>query len=295
MVRSKKRLLHHIVILCNQQSPLLDLFAIAMKNSAPPIVPLRDTESSQVQVETEAEVSPYFVDLDKLKKADLDNLRQTGLLGSDGTGVQLLRDKHIEYLSQVWKQPLKAGFVTLDSSRPWMLYWCLHGCDLLDGLSRIDEETRCRMISTLEQCWSPISIQAPPVTKEEDPQYYAGIDISTDFILGGFGGGPLQMAHAATTYASILSLCILATYSTGSEESSSRAKQLLAKVRIPLYRWMLSLQTSEGGYRMHHDGEVDVRASYTVLCCADHLQLNTEKLRHEKVAQYIQNCQSFEG
>lgn len=46
---------------------------------------------------------------------------------------------------------------------------------------------------------------------------------------------------------------------------------------------------------MHHDGEVDVRASYTVLCCADLLQLNTEKLRAEKVAKYIQNCQTFEG
>lgn len=265
-----------------------------MKNSTPPIPPLRDTESSLVQVETEAEVAPYFISLDKLKKADLDNLRQTGLLGSDGIDVQLLRDKHIEYLSQVWKRPLKAGFVTLDSSRPWMLYWCLHGVDLLDGLSRIDDETRCRMISTLEQCWSPISIQDPPVTKEEDPQYYVGIDSSTDFVLGGFGGGPVQMAHAATTYASILSLCILATDTKGSE-SSSKAKELMEKVRIPLYRWMLSLQTDEGGYRMHHDGEVDVRASYTVLCCADLLQLNTEKLRHEKVAEYIQNCQTFEG
>lgn len=149
-----------------------------MKNSALPITPLRETESSIVQGETEAEVAPFFVDLEKLKKSDLDHLRATGLIG-EGTTVQLLRENHIDYLSQVWRRSLKPGFVTLDSSRPWMLYWCLHGCDLLDGLSGIDDETRCRMVSTLEQCWSPFLIQDPPVTKEEDPLYFFGDDSST--------------------------------------------------------------------------------------------------------------------
>lgn len=102
------------------------------------------------------------------------------------------------------------------------------------------------------------------------------------------------MAHAATTYASILSLCILTTDSTESE-SSNRARSLLTRIRIPLYRWMLSLQTDAGGYRMHHDGEVDVRASYTVLCCAELLQLTGKALRCDKVAQYIKNCQTWEG
>ena len=198
-----------------------------MKNSVAPIVPLRETESTVVQNETEREVAPYFIDLEKLNPADLNNLRRTGLIGSDSKEVQLLREKHIEYLSQVWTRSLKPGFVTLDSSRPWMLYWCLHGCDLLGGMSKIDDEIRCRMISTLEQCWTPVSIQNPPVTKEEDPQYYLGVDDSNaTFVLGGFGGGPMQMAHAATTYASILSLCILATDSAGSESSSKAIKLL---------------------------------------------------------------------
>jgi protein farnesyltransferase subunit beta len=251
-----------------------------------------------LQQETEAEVAPYFIDLDQLKDNQLEDLRQTGLIGQNDTNVQLLRDKHIGYLSQVWRRSLKQGFVSLDSSRPWMLYWCLHGCDLLDGMPEIDDSERCRMVSTLEHCWSPLPITDHPVTRDHDSLYYSGTDTDQDetnaLPAGGFGGGPGQIAHAATTYAAILSLCILSTDPEESE-SSKRAKSLLRNIRIPLYRWMISMQTESGGYRMHDDGEVDVRASYTILCCAKLLNLSTPYLCQDRVAQYIKSCQTWEG
>jgi hypothetical protein len=40
----------------------------------------------------------------------------------------------------------------------------LHGCDLLDGMPEIDDSERCRMVSTLEHCWSPLAITDHPVT-----------------------------------------------------------------------------------------------------------------------------------
>lgn len=247
-----------------------------------------------LQQETEAEVAPFFVNLDELKDDQLEHLRQTGLIGKNDTNVQLLREKHIGYLSQVWRRSLKQGFVSLDSSRPWMLYWCLHGCDLLDGVPEIDDMERCRMVTTLEHCWTPLAITNHPVTKEEDILYFADADGANGLPAGGFGGGPGQIAHAATTYAAILSLCILST-DPKEPESSKRAKDLLRNIRIPLYRWMITMQTESGGYRMHDDGEVDVRASYTILCCAKLLNLGTPYLYQDRVAQYITSCQTWEG
>jgi protein farnesyltransferase subunit beta len=59
---------------------------------------------------------------------------------------------------------------------------------------------------------------------------------------------------------------------------------------------MVSLQqTDSGGYRMHHDGEVDVRASYTILCVAKLLQLDSPYLCQERVVKFIGECQTFEG
>jgi protein farnesyltransferase subunit beta len=186
-----------------------------------------------------------------------------------------------------------APFVSLDASRPWILYWCLHGCDLLGEMP--SDHDRCRMVSTLEHCWTSFGVTEHPVTKLEDPLYYSsgGNVEGQSLTAGGFGGGPSQMPHAATTYAAVLSLGILLT-SRG--EAAERAKALVEKIRIPLYRWMLRLlQAETGAYRMHTDGEVDIRASYTILCCATLLGIASPVLCQDSVVQFIRSCQTFEG
>lgn len=189
-----------------------------------------------------------------------------------------------------------APFVSLDASRPWILYWCLHGCDLLDETP--SDEDRCRMVSTLEHCWSSFGVTDHPVSEDEDPLYFSADSTDANihngtFMAGGFGGGPSQMPHAATTYAGVLSLCILAT---SGGEASIRAKTFLGRIRIPLYRWMVSLlQKETGAYRMHTDGEVDVRASYTILCCATLLDIASPILCQDRVVDFIKSCQTFEG
>ncbi len=179
--------------------------------------------------------------------------------------------------------------MSLDASRPWILYWCLQGVDLLEELP--SDHYRCRMVSTLEHCWSSFGLIHHPVTKDEDPLYYsAGDEV---LLAGGFGGGPSQMPHAATTYAAILALCILVT---SGGESAHHAKTFLQTIRLPLYRWMVTLLDQEtGAYRMHTDGEIDIRASYTILCCATLLGIASPILCQNKVVEFIQSCQTFEG
>ena len=307
------------------------------------------SESTDAQHDTELECQRFFIDLNKLPKSQLEHLEQTGLLlltqqeqqlleekqdigkAKDDAKIDydhcvlLLRSKHMHYLSQVWqtspsrhnRPPLRSGFVSLDASRPWILYWCLHGYDLLgrqaagpnkDEDSEISflaasnpstdqEESYTRMVETLERCWQSrhviLSDHISTEWLDQDPLVPSPIGYDYDgtfyeegeddrmvddeqqkrvYEAGGFGGGPGQMAHAATTYAGILALCIIATTSHSST-ASKMAWDLLQRLRPAIYMWMLSLQQSDGSYRMHWDGEVDVRASYTILCCAKLLNI----------------------
>lgn len=136
------------------------------------------------------------------------------------------------------------------------------------------DEERCRMVNTMKYCWSSATVTEHPVQNADDDLYYTGnterdtttTKSKTALQAGGFGGGPDQMPHAATTYAAVLALCIILT---SGGESAAMAKSFLSEIRIPLYRWMAGLlQKDSGAFRMHNDGEVDVRASYTLLCCA---------------------------
>ena len=112
------------------------------------------------------EVVPYFVALSTLASSEVDHLRFVGLLpprkpatststdassfpdvrgddevssSSDDTedteddtyAVRLLRRAHVTYLHGALSTPLSRGYVSLDASHPWMVYWCLHSLDIL--------------------------------------------------------------------------------------------------------------------------------------------------------------------
>ena len=65
---------------------------------------------------------------------------------------------------------------------------------------------------------------------------------------GGFGGGPGQISHLATTYAAVNALCTL---------NSEKALKII-KVE-ELLKWMKGLKMENGAFRMHDDGEEDLR------------------------------------
>jgi protein farnesyltransferase subunit beta len=254
--------------------------------------PLKQTESSRAQFEAQLECEPFFVDLPTLPPSQIEHLRDTGLLGDDKLEICLLKDKHITYLSQIWLQDLRSSFVTLDSSRPWILYWCLHGCDLLD---HTPSTAICQgIVETLESCWTPATVRLPRKLVTQDPILSTAINDSDDEIVelegGGFGGGPGQMPHAATNYAAVLALCILA----GSGNCPA-ACTLLEQKRQCLYTWLLSLkQTDTGSFRMQHDGEIDVRATYCVMAVAKLLHICTDTLTVDAM-KYVSACQTYEG
>ena len=100
---------------------------------------------------------------------------------------------------------------------------------------------------------------------------------------GGFGGGPGQIPHCAATYASVLTLC------------TTRKEEALQSIdREGIYSFFLRCKDASGGFAMHDAGEVDSRASYTVVAIARILNILTPELI-SGTAEYLLSCQTYEG
>jgi protein farnesyltransferase subunit beta len=135
-----------------------------------------------------------------------------------------------------------------------MCYWSLHALEIMAPES-LNHDIKQRCISTVLSCFSPSE--------------------------GGFGGGFMQMAHLAPTYAAILVLCICEAWTE------------LASLRPALSRFVSSMHNGDGSYRMHDGGETDIRALYCA-CVVDAL-LNLGIVSRELTIPWILSCQTYEG
>lgn len=159
----------------------------------------------------------------------------------------------MQYLKRAFRG-LGTSYSVLDSSRPWLCYWIMHSLAMLNqplgpGMDR-------RTIDFLSRC--------------QDPN-------------GGYGGGPGQIAHLATTYAAVNTLVTI-----GGE------KALASIDRNEVLRFLIRMKQPNGGFSMHDGGEVDVRGCYTAISVAHMLDIMVPEIV-DKVADYILSCQTYEG
>ncbi|XP_030553571.2 protein farnesyltransferase subunit beta [Rhodamnia argentea] len=167
--------------------------------------------------------------------------------------MEIQRDSHIEYLTNGLRR-LAPSFGALDASRPWLCYWIIHSLALLG--EPVDAELEDNVIDFLRRC--------------QDPS-------------GGYGGGPGQLPHLATTYAAVNSLITL-----GGSRSLSSIN------RDKVYNFLRQMKQPSGGFRMHDGGEIDVRACYTALSVASILNILDDELAGN-VGDFILSCQTYEG
>jgi len=173
--------------------------------------------------------------------------------GGQSVILELWRDKHIDYLLQGFRR-LGPSYCVLDANRSWLCYWILNSIALL-GQS-IDADHGQHTVDFLCRC--------------QDPN-------------GGYGGGPGQMPHLATTYAAVNSLVTIG------------GQTALASVnREKMLQFLLRMKDPSGGFRMHDAGEMDVRGCYTAIAVASMLKILVPSLVHN-VANYIVSCQTYEG
>jgi protein farnesyltransferase subunit beta len=130
----------------------------------------------------------------------------------------LLRDRHARFLAAGLGH-LPAGFVSLDASRPWIVYWALHGLALL-GL-QLD------------------TLQGVAPSRENVLAFLAACQHPT----GGFGGGPGQLAHLAPTYAAVGALLTLGGRDALDIIDRGAMFEFLCRMAVP--------PKAGGGFRMH--------------------------------------------
>ncbi|KAK6533199.1 CAAX farnesyltransferase (FTase) subunit beta [Arthrobotrys megalospora] len=186
---------------------------------------------------------------------------------------------HIEFLLNPLDEGLSGGFVGLDASRPWLLYWCINALSALGEDVGVYNE---RVISSLK------------------PLQHPG---------GGFGGGNGQAPHVAAAYASILTLTVTSYYASRGLPENERlgvyANSFAWIDREKLLQWLRKIKLPNGGFKVNEGGEEDVRAGYCALVVLALLGYNEEDLRGdlslgelpllEGVAGYFKSCQTWEG
>ena len=176
--------------------------------------------------------------------------------------------QHINYLKQGLIQSLSSGYVSLDSSRVWILYWILHSMTLLNHTLSESDINECTQWLSLCQ--------------------------NTN---GGYGGGPQQISHAAPTFAAICCIYILAHMTLLNDSSNiSTAHTIYNTVnRKQLYQWLSSIKQGNGGFAVHvNGGEVDTRGTYCCVATASMLNILDEKLSNG-TAEFISKSITYEG
>ncbi|XP_038718635.1 protein farnesyltransferase subunit beta-like isoform X2 [Tripterygium wilfordii] len=167
--------------------------------------------------------------------------------------LEIQRDNHSEFLTKGLRK-LSPSFCVLDANRPWLCYWILHSIALLGD--SVDDQLENNAVDFLNRC--------------QDSN-------------GGYGGGPGQMPHLATTYAAVNTLVTL-----GGQKALSSIN------RCKLYTFLRRMKDPSGAFRMHDAGEIDVRACYTAVSVASLLNILDDELI-QNLGNYILSCQTYEG
>jgi protein farnesyltransferase subunit beta len=213
------------------------------------------TATSREQVMCEKNCCNFLRSFTCYDESSLASFRRGGLINNDKE-IRLLKTKHAGYLRS-FLENLPGGFVTLDASRGWIVYWIVHALYLLGELDTITDLFPS-IISTLGHFQNRT---------------------------GGFGGGPRQISQGAPNYAAVLSLLTIGT------------PEAYAVIdRAAMYQYFLSIKdAATGGFRIHIvDGEVDSRGTYTIIAIARLLNLLTPELT-DGVADFLLRCQTYEG
>lgn len=167
----------------------------------------------------------------------------------------LSRKKHINCLISSLTGELSKHYEKLVPSQTWIVYWIAHSLSLLEQ-NRFLDTVVDDVIGFMKEC------------AHKD---------------GGYGGGPGQIAHLATTFAAVNGLI-----TTASEEA------LESIDRVNIVRFLHRMKQSDGSFSVHDDGEIDSRATYCVLSIMKCLNIQDNVLL-ENVADWILSCQTYEG
>lgn len=140
------------------------------------------------------------------------------------------------------------------ASKPWICYWGIHSLRLLEA--ELDESLCSAIVRFLKTCEAPG---------------------------GGYGGGAGQIPHLATTYGAVMALVSIGTEEALSSINRGTLKQFLKSMKLP-----------DGSFKLHQDGEIDIRGIYCALAVASITNILDVELA-ENADSWLISCQTYEG
>lgn len=165
------------------------------------------------------------------------------------------RKRHIKKLIDGLTKELPKHYEMIVPAQAWTVYWITHSLSLLEQHEFLTQVTR-DVIDFIGECAHP---------------------------LGGYGGGPGQIAHLGTTFAAVNALITI-----------EREEALDSIDRAGLVKFLYRMKQPNGSFTMHDDGEIDSRATYCALAVLRCLNIH-DTILLENVAEWILSCQTYEG
>eukprot|EP00948_MAST-09A_sp_MAST-9A-sp1_P000131 g131.t1 len=146
----------------------------------------------------------------------------------DITSPILYREKHLKYAIQ-GLGPLKWWMKSLDASRTWLCYWNLHSLEMLTLGQCQRSLTKAQVTSITDflgkRCQYNYSQNINKNTTDTNNSDIAETENEEVYRVGGFGGGPQQLPHCASTYAAVNALITLGTEEAVMERTDTGKKQ----------------------------------------------------------------------
>ncbi|KAI4838578.1 protein farnesyltransferase subunit beta [Plasmodium brasilianum] len=179
--------------------------------------------------------------------------------------IELEKQKHFKFCLDIFfLKNLKLNF--LEASKPWIFYWCIHAIYILYNDLEIEQKLSKGTFSYIKKC---VFLYLNKIKNEKDA----------------FGGGLNQYTHIATTYATVCVFIYL-------HDEENNFLSFLDKKKLHTY--ILKLKCKDGSFRVHKNGEIDMRGTYCAIsiCSMCHILTNEVKKNVEK---YIMSCQNYEG
>ncbi|SPJ11190.1 farnesyltransferase beta subunit, putative [Plasmodium sp. DRC-Itaito] len=193
--------------------------------------------------------------------------KSNNLLNKFMSILNLQLEKHLHFkfcLDIFFLKNLK--LISLEASKPWIFYWCIHSIHILYNTFEIEEKIGKATFDYIKKC---IFLYLNKIKNND----------------GGFGGGLNQYTHIATTYAAVCVFIYL-------HDEENNFLSFLDKKK--LHSYILKLKCKDGSFRVHINGEIDMRGTYCAIsiCSMCHILTNEVKKNVEK---YILSCQNYEG
>uniref|UniRef100_A0A8C9GE34 Protein farnesyltransferase subunit beta n=1 Tax=Piliocolobus tephrosceles TaxID=591936 RepID=A0A8C9GE34_9PRIM len=180
--------------------------------------------------------------------------------------LQLEKEKHFKFCMNIFFfKNLKLN--ALEASKPWIFYWCIHSIHILYNEFEIEKKINKSTFSYIKKCII----------------YYLN-KIQNDK-KDAFGGGLNQYTHIATTYAAVCVFIYL-------HDEENNFLSFLDKKKI--YTYILKLKCKNGCFRVHKNGEIDIRGTYCAIAICSMCHMLTNKVK-KNVEKYLISCQNYEG